>query len=259
MAKSSIKEAIQRMRSKGEVASAALGSEFNEMLVERIVKKVEDIMSSGSEELMRTLAEEFLTQEMVTRLKPVLKGEDGRSIVGPRGAQGDSIQGPVGPIGPRGPMGRIDVEEVITAVLKRLPPPPKDGIDGSPDTGKEIVAKLQKLKGNDRLDKSAIKGLEDIEKGVSKILQDFRSSMSGQKGGGGGGMGKVLDETFAVTSATTSINLSNPIMGGFAIWLDYNGSTLARPQHFSVGSNRKTIALNFTPNSSFIHAIYIRG
>ena len=37
-----------------------------------------------------------------------------------------------------------------------------DGIDGSPDTPKEIVAKLESLKGDGRLDKKAIKGLDDM-------------------------------------------------------------------------------------------------
>lgn len=43
----------------------------------------------------------------------------------------------------------------------------KDGKDGSPDTAKEIKDKLETLKGEERLDSSAIKGLDTLEKGIT--------------------------------------------------------------------------------------------
>lgn len=44
----------------------------------------------------------------------------------------------------------------------------KNGKDWSPDTGEEIVTKLEKLKGNKRLDIKAIKGIEKLEKDIQK-------------------------------------------------------------------------------------------
>lgn len=75
-----------------------------------------------------------------------------------------------------------------------------DGLDGSPDTPKDIKDKLESLKGDARLDKKAIKGLEDImvqadlDRAIS--ILDSRTSFLinkinnlGNTGGGGGGSG----------------------------------------------------------------------
>lgn len=72
-----------------------------------------------------------------------------------------------------------------------------DGLDGSPDTPAQVRDKLSSLKGDKRLDKSAIKGLEDIigqtdlDRAVS--ILDSRTSFLinkinnlGNTGGGGG-------------------------------------------------------------------------
>lgn len=48
-----------------------------------------------------------------------------------------------------------------------------DGKDGSPDTALQIVSKLESLEGEDRLDVSAIKGLESIFKKTTQIAKDF--------------------------------------------------------------------------------------
>ena len=44
-----------------------------------------------------------------------------------------------------------------------------DGKNGSPDTSEQIRNKLEELKNEDRLDKSAIKGLEELEKKIDDI------------------------------------------------------------------------------------------
>lgn len=44
-----------------------------------------------------------------------------------------------------------------------------DGKDGSPDTPEQIREKLASLEGEDRLDKSAIKGLEELQKEVTSL------------------------------------------------------------------------------------------
>lgn len=89
------------------------------------------------------------------------KGEDGESVKGDKGAKGESIKGDkgdsiTGPIGPKGDSieGRpgkdaksIDKESVIKHI-SALIPVPKDGEvgkDGSPDTGEQIVHKINTL------------------------------------------------------------------------------------------------------------------
>jgi len=81
----------------------------------------------------------------------------------------------------------------------------KDGKDGSPDTGKEIVEKLQSLVGKDRLDKSAIKGLKEIEDSITRLA----SAMSTQKNGGEwlmGGLHRVYTDNFTITGDGTPEN-----------------------------------------------------
>jgi len=87
------------------------------------------------------------------------KGEPGESIVGPQGPRGE--RGEVGPMGPAGLDGR-DGESIVG-------PMGPAGKDGSPDTPLQIVEKLESLEGDERLDKKAIKGLEDIEKDITDL------------------------------------------------------------------------------------------
>lgn len=55
-----------------------------------------------------------------------------------------------------------DVEELVRETLSRLKiPEPIVGKDGSPDTPEQVRNKLEQLDGDDRLDKSAIKGLDE--------------------------------------------------------------------------------------------------
>jgi len=122
-----------------------------------------------------------------------LQGEQG--IQGERGDKGE--KGDKGDKGDRGEKG--DQGEKGTTGEKG-----KDGIngkDGSPDTAKEIKSKLETLKGENRLDASAIKGVptaKEIVKEVQRLtpkelfkggltqkeIEDFRKG--GYKGGGGG-------------------------------------------------------------------------
>lgn len=69
----------------------------------------------------------------------------------------------------------------------------ENGKDGSPDTAEDIVKKLETLDGDDRLDKSAIKGLDEefkrIEKiksasgGVRRVYQPYRDKFTSQTDG----------------------------------------------------------------------------
>jgi hypothetical protein len=52
-----------------------------------------------------------------------------------------------------------------------------------------------------------------------------------------------------------------PIGGnGFAIWCYYNGQLIMRGEHYTVGADKKTLTLTFTPDDSTkIDIIYMRG
>lgn len=91
-----------------------------------------------------------------------LKGEKGdKGDTGPAGPQGP--QGPMGPRGPMGPQGQMGSDG-----SEGKPGPA--GKDGSPDTPEEIVTKLQSLKGEARLDASAIKNLPE---GIREIVHQI--------------------------------------------------------------------------------------
>lgn len=131
----------------------------------------------------------------------------------------------------------------------------KDGNDGSPDKPIEIADKLNTL--DEKVEMGVIKGLKKTLVDLSNVIRDRKGGGSG----GGGGMGNVVHQSFAVTSATTSITLSNNVAGnGYAIWAYYNGQFIVRGTAYTVSG--KTLSLLFTPSdspSSFIDVIYIRA
>ncbi len=75
---------------------------------------------------------EKLSESIKKKVEAVRDGIDGKSIIGPKG---------------------------------------EDGKDGSPDTPEQVRDKLEILEGDDRLDKSAIKGLEDLFKGLAGVTK----------------------------------------------------------------------------------------
>lgn len=118
---------------------------------------------------------------------PGKDGEPGESIVGPRGERGEpgkSIKGDKGDRGERGPIG----PKPIAGIDFPIPKDGKDGRDGesivgppgkdgSPDTPQQVRDKLASLKGNERLDASAIKNIPTQE-----IIREIRPLF---RGGGG--------------------------------------------------------------------------
>lgn len=94
-----------------------------------------------------------------------------------------------------------------------------DGQDGSPDTPEQIKEKLESLKGDARLDKSAIKGLElvmtkpDLDRAVS--ILDSRTSFLINKvaalSNGGGSL--ALPITTVLSSGTATYDQTNNFLG----------------------------------------------
>lgn len=137
----------------------------------------------------------------------------------------DTMRGPQGEPGPKG----------------------EKGADGSPDTPDEVVAKINSAK--TKININAIAGL-------SKAFE--RLQRNGKSSSGGGGMGNVIHESKDVTSATTEVILQHKVAGASAIWIAYQGQTLALGTHYSVSG--KTITLLFTPvDSTVLDITYIRA
>jgi hypothetical protein len=82
-----------------------------------------------------------------------------------------------------------------------------DGRDGSPDSPSEIVTKLESLEGEDRLDLSAIRGLEDYD-AVAKLAKEPKTVTNiVQAGGGssGGGTPSLTSTYIGFGSATNGL------------------------------------------------------
>ena len=118
----------------------------------------------------------------------------------------------------------------------------------------QIRNKLELLKDDERLDRSAIKGLENLlEERIKKIPRTI------MRGGGGGAANAWAHETFNVNSSTTTITLANPIGAGtLAIFADYNGQMIWRGTHYTVDTSGTILTLTFTPeDNTKIHVAYM--
>lgn len=63
-------------------------------------------------------------------------------------------------------------ERLLALITPLIPPAPKDGVDGkdgSPDMADDIRNKLELLTGDERLDKSAVKGIEQIDSSIKEL------------------------------------------------------------------------------------------
>lgn len=156
-----------------------------ETQVEDFKKEVKDNFAQAIQEIKGN------TPDLNNILKSI-KGKDGESVKGDKGDRGlsgkdgqdgytpiknrDYFDGKDGKNGTNGIS--PDKNEIVREVVALVPSSSdgKDGRDGSPDTPEQVRDKLQSLNGNDRLDKSAIKGLDDE-------LRSIRTVVSSRGGG----------------------------------------------------------------------------
>lgn len=129
------------------------------------------------------------------------------------------------------------------------------GDSGSPDAPEDVARKLNET--TESVKPSAVAGLRELMQKVARLGRD-------QKGGGkaGGGMGNTVHKSFNLTSATTSVVLDSAIAaGGYAIMgAYYEGGFVARGVGYTVGGDRKTIALLFTPeDGTHLDVVYVRS
>lgn len=131
------------------------------------------------------------------------------------------------------------------------------GKDGSPDTPQQIADKLNTTE--ESVSFKVIKGLENK-------LNNLSSRISKVRARGGGGMGDVQHETFNISSSTTSIQTAHSIAaGGNAIMnFVYENANLEISNHYTVGTDRRTITFNTDVQSQLIDntvasITYVRG
>ena len=167
-------------------------------------------------------------KELVALIEPLIpepiKGKDGRD--GVNGKDGiNGIDGENGKNGERGMDG-------------------KDGVDGSPDSPQQIREKLESLKGDDRLDKSAIKGLEEeIEK-----LRQIRTSRTGALGG-------VLSVGVRVETPEGTIDGVNTIFTAYKFpkYVVGDGITYFENQGYTYSAKTLTMTI---PPSNYLRSFY---
>lgn len=129
-----------------------------------------------------------------------------------------------------------EYEEQLEEIKKSIP----EIKDTILDTPQQIRDKLETLKGDDRLDKSAIRGLEDELKRIEAT-----------RGGGtsffGGRQMRMVSFTFTGDGVTTDFLLpAVPGAKGLAIWAYYQGQYQQLNTHYTV-SNKTLTTVGWTP------------
>lgn len=154
----------------------------------------------------------------------------------------------------KGDKGDTPTPEELTALIKTLLPEEEDDEE---EDGTEIATKLNET--TETVEISVIKGLmkalEDLKREIKSVAQMKK------QGGGGGGMGNIQHETNAVSSATTTVTTQYSIsQNGYGIiGAYYQGQLLFRGTHYTVGGDRKTLTLTFTPDDNTnIDIVYVR-
>lgn len=223
---------------------AELKKEIPDLEKVLLAVKGADGEDADAEEVAQSLFEmpEFLK---ITKGEKGDKGEKGETgAQGPKGLQG--VQGERGNDGKDGKRGENGTDGAMG-------PQGAKGKDGSPDKPLEIASKLNTLE--EKVDISVIRGLQ-------KLLTDIRGSIKANGGkatkSSGGGMGNWVHQQFSVSSATTTVTLSNNIAAnGTAIMVRYQGQLLAHSIQYTIVG--KVITLGFTPeDATFVDISYVR-
>jgi hypothetical protein len=160
--------------------------------------------------------EQRLTAKIDARLATLRNGTNGKD-------GRDGQQGPKGDRGERGATGR--------ALFAPKGDAGKDGKDGSPDTPTEVRDKLETLKEDERLDKTAVRGIEDIEKEIKRV----ESIRVQSRGGGAKGFGLYINGVKKLLTAQT-LN----IVPGTGVTVSYN-----------YANGRNDVTINATGSGSF--------
>ncbi len=155
------------------------------------------------------------------------KGDMGQGIQGIQGLKGD--KGEKGEKGEKGDNGDKGIDGI-------------NGRDGSSDTSLQIRDKLETLKGKERLDISAIDGLEEK---IKAIPERPTTTIFG------GRMPRFVKFSFAGNGSTTAFTLPHEPAGkGLALWAYYQGQWLQPATHFTISN--LTFTTTFTAENGTI-------
>lgn len=204
--------------------------EIAEHLAKIAEKEMPEMPKMEMPEVQKT---EILGAEVIT-----IKGEKGDGgDTGEKGEQGErGLDGKNGKDGKDGKNGTdglsgLDGKDGVDG---------KDGKDGSPDTANQIKEKLESLEDKDRLDKSAIKGLDDELKRIEALPR------------GGGGVSAIgvrqafkyifhtEEPTGLINGVNTTYKVSTPIWAiiGFTL----NGEQIAELPNYTFANRTITFS-----------------
>lgn len=213
-----------------------------ETILEKIDMKAEKAFDKIDTEAEATVEKVSKHLDAITdEFKSNLNGE----IAGIK-ATVENLRGPEGLRGENGIDGKdaqdIDPKSVVPLVLAQIPPV-------TPDAMIECMNKS-----TEKINMSVIAGLMQEFQNIKTAISRVNTS----KGGGGGGMGAPLHETFACNGVLTTFTLaSNVAASGTAIWVRYQGQTLDLDSQYTVSG--KVISTTFTPdNGGTISVTYFR-
>lgn len=196
----------------GDLAIAEYLLELEDKFEER-VKEIQDAVPN-LEQILATI-----------RCKDGVDGNDGESIKGDKGDRGEKGDTVVGPPGRDGRDGRDGIDGRDGESI--VGPPGKDGKDGSPDTPEEVRDKLEILKGDERLDKTAIKGLDEW---LAEIQKQIPNGVVYVPAGSSGSAITVRDEGVELTTALTSLDFVGSgvtaTTSGGAVTVTINNATM---------------------------------
>ncbi len=150
-------------------------------------------------------------------------GKDGKEgVQGPAGPKGESKTGERGPAGPQGEKGE--------SIVGPAGPSGLDGKDGSPDTGEQIIEKINSVKKQ----KIKLSQIETFDKGITKDVLDRAISILDQR------------TSFLINKVS---NLATVGVGGSAVYR--NDGTISGTAITLTRS--ATTVLSLVINGQFIH------
>lgn len=186
------KEKLKKAILEGKVTDKTTLQIFN--LVSDLEEKVESLTNDLKQEVEKSIAEVKASEVSLDKVLASIKGQTGET-----GATGQDGKTPtteellllVKPLIPEVKDGHTPTKKELTNLILPLIPEPRNGLDGINPSPEEVVPlvleklpkveeetpeqtrdKLEKLKGDERLDIKFIKGLEDLfKKGKGKTTQ----------------------------------------------------------------------------------------
>lgn len=228
------------------------GSDLKEIILSTTETIVEQTLAKIRPEIEKT-AQELATATVEKWTKGVQKGDRGDKGYTPQKGvdyfDGEDGKTPVAGIDFPIPENGKDGKSIVGS-------PGKPGKDGSPDNPEEIAEKINTLE--EKINPKTIRNFEKIIRTLSENIKDARN-LKLKGGGGSGGMGLPVHQSFALTSATTEVTVSQGIAAnGLALFVYFQGQMVAKGVGYTVSG--KTISLDFSPeNGTYLDVIYFRG